>query len=168
MVNIEPMTIPASTHGAAEPSTRLCNTVAKASSLPTNPRVSGTPAMLAAAIPAITSSGGCRLPSQASLRISRVPTVWSMIPTTMNSAALNKACAHSMTSPASRISGSPVPVSTTRNPSWLTVPKARISLRSYSRSARQPARIIVAIPKTRTTGRHGAASANPGDIRANR
>ena len=33
--------------------------------------------------------------------MSRVPVAWSMMPTTMNSAALNMACAHNIANPAS-------------------------------------------------------------------
>ena len=95
--------------------------------------------MLAVAPTAMTSSGLLRVPSQASLRMSRVPVAWSMMPTTMNSAALNMACAHSMASPASIRSLPPAPTITVIRPSWLTVPNARISFRSYSRMARQPA-----------------------------
>ena len=109
-----------------------------------------------------------RCPSQASLRMSRVPVAWSMTPTTMNSAALNIACAHSMASPASIMSPPPVPTITVIRPSWLTVPNARISFRSYSRTARQPASSIVSRPRVTTIGRHGGASANPGVIRATR
>ena len=43
-------------------------------------------AMLAVAPTAMINSGRLRCPSQASLRISRVPVAWSMMPTTMNSA----------------------------------------------------------------------------------
>ena len=100
--------------------------------------------------------------------MSRVPLVWSMMPTTMNRAALNIACAHSMVSPASIRSPPPAPTIRVIRPSWLTVPNARMSLRSYSRTARQPASSMVARPRTTIIGRQGAASANPGVIRATR
>ena len=98
--------------------------------------------------------------------MSRVPVAWSMTPTTMNSAALNMACAHSRASPASIRSLPPAPTITVIKPNWLTVPNARISFRSYSRTARQPASSTVSTPSVTTIGRHGGASAKPGVIRA--
>jgi hypothetical protein len=71
-----------------------------------------------------------------------------------------------MARPASIISLPPEPTITVMRPSWLTVPNARISLRSYSRSARQPASSMVSRPSVITVGRHTGASANPGVIRA--
>ena len=124
--------------------------------------------MLAVAPTAMISSGLLRSPSQASLRMSRVPVVWSMMPTTMNSAALNMACAHSSASPASIMSLPPAPTITMMKPSWLTVPNARISFRSYSRTARQPASSTVTTPSVITIGRHGGESAKPGVSRATR
>ena len=124
--------------------------------------------MLAVAATAMTRSGLLRCPSQASRLMSRVPVAWSMTPTTMNSEALNIAWAHSRASPASIMSLPPVPTITVIRPSWLTVPNARISFRSYSRTARQPASSMVSTPSTTTVGRHGGESANPGDIRATR
>ncbi len=144
------------------PSVGLCSTVSKSASLAMNPRNGGSAAMLAVAPTAMISSGLLRSPSHASLRMSRVPVAWSMIPTTMNSAALNIACAHSMASPASIISLPPDPTMTVISPSWLTVPNARISLRSYSRTARHPASTIVSRPSVTTVGRHSGESANPG------
>ena len=91
-----------------------------------------------------------------------------MTPTTMNSAALNMACAHSMASPASIMSGPPAPTMTVIRPSWLTVPKARISFKSYSRTARQPAISMVSRPSPITIGRHSGLSAKPGVNRATR
>ena len=64
--------------------------------------------------------------------------------------------------------GRPAPNSTIRKPSWLTVPYARISLRSCWRSARHPPSSIVARPTLTTSGVHGAASAKAGDNRATR
>ena len=147
VVNTEPSTMPASTKGAAAPSDALWATVSKSASLATKPRNGGSAAMLAVAPTAMISRGLLRAPSQASLRMSRVPVAWSMTPTTMNSAALNIACAHSIASPASIMSPPPAPTITVISPSWLTVPNARISLRSYSRTARQPASSIVSTPE---------------------
>ena len=168
VVNTDPATTPASTQGAHGPSDGLCISVSKSASLATKPRNGGSAAMLAVAAAAMTNSTGSRCPSQASRRMSRVPVAWSMMPTTMNSAALNIACAHSMVSPASIRSPPPVPTSRVIRPSWLTVPNARISFRSYSRTARQPASSIVSRPSTTIIGRHGGASANPGVSRATR
>ena len=116
----------------------------------------------------MTNSPGIRLPSQASLRMSRVPVEWSITPTTMNSVALNRACAHSMASPASIRSRPPPPTITVMKPSWLTVPKARMSLRSYSRTARHPASSMVTKPRVMTVGRQPGESAKPGASRAMR
>lgn len=168
VVNTDPSTMPASTNGDEGPRYGLCRTVSKSASLATKPKNGGRAAMLAVAPIAMINSGRARLPSQASLRMSRVPVAWSMMPTTMNSAALNMACAISIASPASIMSLPPVPTITVISPNWLTVPNARISLRSYSRTARQPANSMVSRPSDTTTGRHGATSANPGVIRAMR
>lgn len=166
VVKTEPRTTPPSTHGAQGPNDELCSSVSKSASLATNPRNGGSAAMLAVASAAITNRLGARLPSQASRRMSRVPVAWSITPTTMNSEALNIACAQSMVRPASIRSPPPLPTMIVIRPSWLTVPNARISLRSYSRTARHPASSIVASPSTTTIGRQGGESAKPGDIRA--
>ena len=168
VVKMEPRTTAASTNGAAAPSEALCAIASKSASLATKPRNGGTAAMLAAASTAMTNSGRHSWPSHASRRMSRVPVAWSMMPTTMNSAALNNACAHSSARPASIKSLPPAPTSSVMNPSWLTVPNARISFRSYSRTARQPASSRVTRPRITTVGRQGGASANPGVSRATR
>ena len=64
------------------------------------------------------------------------PVAWSMTPTVRKSVDLNSACATSIASPAAASSRLPAPTSTMRKPSWLTVPKASSSLRSFCRSAR--------------------------------
>ena len=107
VVKTEPNTMPASTNGAAAARVCAVQTVSKSASLATKPRNGGSAAMLAVAATAMTSRGLLRCPSQASLRMSRVPVAWSMMPTTMNSAALNIACAHSIASPASIMSRRP-------------------------------------------------------------
>lgn len=53
-------------------------------------------------------------------------------------------------------------------PSWLTVPNAKMRLRSNWRSARQPPEIIVTRPIDSTIGRHRPCSANAGEKRATR
>jgi hypothetical protein len=53
-------------------------------------------------------------------------------------------------------------------PSWLTVPNARMRLRSDSRSAWMPPRSIVKMPSVMMIGRQGAATANAGAQRAMR
>ena len=68
-----------------------------------------------------------------------MPVVLSITPTAMNRDDLNSECASSMVSPASMVSREPMPTSTSRKPSWDTVPKASTSLRSVSLSARHPA-----------------------------
>ena len=57
-----------------------------------------------------------------SLRTSRVPDWWSMMPTTRNRVALNSPWARSIARPASAASGVPSPTTMVRKPSWLTVP----------------------------------------------
>ena len=55
--------------------------------------------------------------------MSRVPVWWSMMPTTMNSAALNSGVREQHDAcPAVVASGVPAPNRTMRKPSWLTVP----------------------------------------------
>lgn len=100
--------------------------------------------------------------------MSRVPVVWSMIPTTMNSAALNIAWATTIVMPASAASRVPRPTRTIMKPSWLTVPNASTSLRSKARIARHPARTIVSRPSVMIVNRQGAESAKPGDSLATR
>ena len=97
-----------------------------------------------------------------------MPVWWSITPTTMNNAALNRAWAMITVIAAWVAAGVPAPNSTTRKPSWLTVPKARSSLRSYWRRARSPPAIIVTMPTVRTRGRHGAVRANTGAKRPSR
>ena len=168
VVNTEPNTTPANTYGAAGPSDALSASVVKSASLATKPRNGGSAAMLAAPPSPMSSSSLLRRPRPASLRMSRVPVAWSMMPTTMNSAALNMACAHSIARPASMRSPPPAPTMRVIRPSWLTVPNARMSFRSYSRTARQPASSMVSRPSVTTIGRHGGASAKPGVRRATR
>jgi hypothetical protein len=53
-------------------------------------------------------------------------------------------------------------------PSWLTVPNARMRLRSYWRSARHPPTSMVMRPTVSTSGRQVGARANAGASRAMR
>ena len=148
---IEPTSRMMSTAWAChETNAPVSHTEAKAVSLPTNPRVTGMPAMLAPATAAVIASPGRRWPSRASLRTSRVPVEWSMMPTTMNNDALNNACATSIAMPAMATFASPMPTSTAMKPSWDTVPNARMSLRSSSRSERHPPSTIVTRPSPTT------------------
>ena len=107
-------------------------------------------------------------PSRGSSRMSREWTPWSTTPTTMKSAALNRAWASRRAHPAAVVSGRPSPNSTMRKPSWLIVPKARTCFRSTGRSARQPPTTMVVRPTETTSGRHGPASAKAGAKRATR
>ena len=100
--------------------------------------------------------------------MSRVPAVWSSTPAVRNSDPLNSACAPSIAAAAAPASGVPDPASTVRNPSWLTVPYASSSFRSYWRSARQPPRTMLDRPTATTSGRHGPAAASAGENRASR
>ena len=60
VVNTDPPTTPASTHGAHAPSDALCSSVSKSASLATKPRKGGSAAMLAVAAAAMTNSAGTR------------------------------------------------------------------------------------------------------------
>ena len=97
--------------------------------------------------------------------MSRVPVWWSMMPTTMNSAALNRAWPKIIATPAVVASGVPTPNRTSRKPSWLTVPNASRSLRSYWRRARRAASTIVVTPAITTIARQVLFSPNAGENR---
>ena len=86
----------------------------------------------------------------------------------MNSAALKSAWTTSSSQPASAASEVPAPKSTIMKPSWLTVPNASMSFRSFWRSAWTPPARIVTLPTTNTIGRHSDAVANTGARRATR
>ena len=91
-------------------------------SLATKPNSGGSPAMDSPAATATAARTGWRRPMPESWRRSRVPASWSMMPTIMNSGALNTAWARSMASPAIAASRVPRPLATMRKPSWETVP----------------------------------------------
>ncbi len=74
-----------------------------------NPASGGTPAIDAALTTATTLVGPHPAPRAGSARMSRVPAWWSTMPTTMNSAALNRPWAISRAQPATVASGSPEP-----------------------------------------------------------
>ena len=80
----------------------------------------------------------------------------------MNAAALNAAWARSSTLPATIAADVPQPKTATMKPSWLIVPYASSSLRSYWRSARRPPTIMVVTPTTSTTGRHRSSTTKTG------
>lgn len=90
--------------------------------MPTKPSIGGSPAIDIAAMTAAPHSTGIWARSPLSLRRSRVPVAWSIAPTTRKRHALKSECAKRIVMPASAASGVPAPVSTTRKPSWLTVP----------------------------------------------
>ncbi|MNW69033.1 hypothetical protein D3C74_479500 [compost metagenome] len=73
-----------------------------------------------------------------------------------------------MASAAKAASGVPKPNIAMMNPSCETVPKARISLRSYCLSARKPPISMVAMPMPTVIGAHRLVSAKPGASRAMR
>ncbi len=80
------------------------------------------PAIEAPARAAAAASTGADRPTPDSLRRSRVPVCLSTMPTTRNKAALKRACATSIATPASAAARVPTPTTTSRKPSWLTVP----------------------------------------------
>ena len=139
-----------------------------AASFATKPTVGATPAIEAIAmIEKVARVGACR-PTPESSAMSRVLSWRSMTPTTRNSADLKRACPTSSARPASALLRSPYPRTTVSMPSWLTVPKARMRLRSDSRSAWKPPSSIVKTPSPMTMGRHGSVSAKAGAKRAMR
>ena len=88
----------------------------------TKPYSDGTAAIEAAESVPITATTGAARPTPESTRRSRVPNFLSMMPTTMNSGALNTACAMSIARPANTASWVARPATAARKPSWETVP----------------------------------------------
>ena len=123
IVRIEPTTSTTSVILPGMPvSSSSCRIASRAASLATNPNSGGIPAIDAAEITASEVSHGCFLPRPDSSWMSRVPVVWSMAPTIMNSAALNIECANVIARPAIAASREPTPMTVMMKPSWLTVP----------------------------------------------
>ena len=119
-VRIEPRTRMASS--AVAPPNSPWSAPSSAFSLAMKPRSGGTPAIEAAARMLTPRIGRHEASNPWRRRTSRLPTWWSMIPTTMNSAALNAPWASRSTMPAWASSYSPIPNSSIMKPSWLTVP----------------------------------------------
>jgi hypothetical protein len=128
----------------------------------------GKPAIEAADTSVTTTVGRQPGPGRGIRRMSRVPVWCSTMPATRNSAALNRACASTSSQASTTVAAVPSPNMTTMNPSWLTVPKARISLRSCWRSARSPPATIVTRPTVTTRGRQIHTSVNAGPNRPTR
>ena len=126
------------------------------------------PAIDAAEATVTTTNGRHAAVSGGISRRSRVPRFRSMVPTDMNRAALNTAWASSITHPAAVAAGVPMPNSTIRKPSWLTVPWASSSLRSCWRIDRRPPNTIVTAPTVSTSGRQTPVVAYTGANRATR
>ncbi|KWV86332.1 hypothetical protein PFLmoz3_04024 [Pseudomonas fluorescens] len=98
------------------------NTVsAKNISLERKPLSNGTPAMDALATIARVAVNGIRRTSPLSLRISRVPLSWSMMPAAMNSEALKVAWLRMWNTAATAASGLLRPSSRVISPRWLMV-----------------------------------------------
>ncbi len=135
-VNIEPTTTDHSTTVSTHTGPSPCRSDSSAASFATYPANGGSPIIDAVASPPATAVHGRALPTPVRRRRSRVPAAASTTPTTRNSEALNIACAPIIASPASAAPRVPRPTSRMMRPSWLTVPNARTSLRSYCRSAR--------------------------------
>ncbi len=98
----------------------------------------------------------------------RVPVRTSTSPTTMNSAALNTACATRIEMAAKVALGVPIASNVISSPSCDTVPQARISLASTCRSAPMAPHSMVTSPKARPSGFHTSVSWNAGAITATR
>ncbi len=124
--------------------------------------------MDAPASTAVPATTGMARPTDESWRRSRLPVLWSTMPTTRNNVDLNNACEISSATPPRAAARVPRPVITIRKPSWLTVPYASSTLMSYWRSARQPPMIMVAEPRTRVTGRQPGVAAKIGASTATR
>jgi len=98
------------------------NTVsAKNISLDRKPLSNGTPAMDALATIARVAVNGIRRTRPLSLRISRVPLSWSMMPAAMNSEALKVAWLRIWNTAATAASGLLRPSSRVIRPRWLMV-----------------------------------------------
>ncbi len=82
----------------------------------------GNPAIEAAETSVTTTVGRQPGPGRGMRRMSRVPAWWSTMPTTMNSAALNRAWANTSSQASTTVSAVPNPNITTMKPSWLIVP----------------------------------------------
>ena len=85
-----------------------------------------------------------------------------MMPTTRKSADLNSAWPEAARARRARHRAVPRPSTTVRRPSWLTVPNARMRLRSVWRSAWKPPSSIVKAPRLSTIGRQVGATAKTG------
>ena len=123
MVSTEPSTKPTSSTLRGMPySSSSWSVASSVASFATKPHSGGMPAIDAAAMVASAATSGSLRPRPESSRISRVPDVWSIAPTIMNSAALNSECAKTSASPASVASREPMPITAVMNPSCETVP----------------------------------------------
>ena len=100
--------------------------------------------------------------------MSRVPVVWSIAPTIMNSVALNMECANVMARPAIVASREPTPITAVIKPSWETVPYARMSFKSRCFSAIHPPSSMVNRPVEMTTRCQVLTAAMSGARRATR
>ena len=168
-MRIDPTTRPIAVNTPGMPrSGSACSTESSAASLATNPNNGGTPAIDAAARPAMMSICGRRAPSPDNCRTSRVPVVWSIAPTIMNSVALNIAWPSVSASAASIAARVPIDVTVMMKPSCDTVPYASTSFRSFCRSAIQPAITMVTRPSGMIARCHVVVVPNVGDRRATR
>ena len=103
---------------------------AKNISLEMKPLRKGTPAMAAEATIARVAVCGISWYRPLSLRMSRVPLSWSMMPTAMNSDALKVAWLSVWKMAATMASGVPMPSRAVISPRWLIVEYASSPLRS--------------------------------------
>jgi hypothetical protein len=99
------------------------------------PLTSGTPAIEAAATIASVAVHGMWRISPASLRMSRVPVSWSMMPAVMNSEALKVAWFRTWNTAATLASGESRPTRNTISPRWLIVEYASSPFRSCRNTA---------------------------------
>ena len=100
---------------------RFANNSVKNISLEIKPLVNGTPAMEAAVIMVKVPVNGSSAQIPLSLRKSRVPVSWSIIPAIMNKAALKVAWLMIWKMAAATASGEPIPSRHTIRPKWLMV-----------------------------------------------
>ena len=123
IVRTEPTTRPTIISWRGMPTRRSSfSTAVSADSLAMKPQSGGMPAIDSAEIQPSAAMSGSRRPRPESSRTSRVPVEWSMAPTIMNSAALNRVWLKVSASPACIASREPIAVTDMMKPSWETVP----------------------------------------------
>ena len=120
-LNMAAMTAPAGSSHSIAVALRLAIATPKNISLLRKPLSSGTPAIAPAATIASAPVHGMYFHKPLSLRMSREPVSWSMMPAAMNREALKVAWLRMWNTPATTPSGSSSPNSSVISPRWLIV-----------------------------------------------